>query len=391
MRATPLAIVAALAFAAVAIGGVAVADSAPSAEPHDNGIGTNYTVNLPNEQSNQPGASNADIQHFSAPDGLFQGTSSPEGFERLDTLTIYNQDINFGTCSTEDTRAFGIDRGNDNSGTETDDSLLQHREDSSFNEHSIYVDFYGEDSIAGQPVSLNAEDQVVAVQDGCYGMPDEPGWYQINARINGTGYNGNYIDSDDQGTIRSHYFYICDCSNEQEAREKLGPPPSESGSDGGSDDGGDATPTDDSGDDGGDDGGDATPTDDSGDDGAGDGGGDDGGSDGGDATPTDDSGDDGAGDGGADDGGSDGGDATTTDDSEDGTDTGTATTTDDSEDGTDTGTATTTAGDGGDGDGGGFDDDGASDTPSSGDGPGFGLVAALGGVLAAALLALRRN
>ena len=336
MRATPLAIVAALAFAAVAIGGVAVADSAPSAEPHDNGIGTNYTVNLPNEQSHQPGASNADIQHFSAPDGLFQDTSSPKGFERLDTLIIYNQDINFGTCSTEDTRAFGIDRGNDNSGTETDDSLLQHREDSSFNEHSIYVNFYGEDSIAGQPVSLNAEDQIVAVQDGCYGMPDEPGWYQINARINGTGYNGNYIDSDDQGTIRSHYFYICDCSNEQEAREKLGPPPSESGSDGESDDGGDAT-------------------------------------------PTDDSGDDGAGDGGADDGGSDGGDATTTDDGEDGTDTG---------------TATTTAGDGGDGDagdGGGFDDDGASDTPSSGDGPGFGLVAALGGVLAAALLALRRN
>ncbi|PSP99248.1 hypothetical protein BRC89_04805 [Halobacteriales archaeon QS_4_70_19] len=388
MRATPLAIVAALAFAAVAIGGVAVADSAPSAEPHDNGIGTNYTVNLPNEQSHQPGASNADIQHFSAPDGLFQDTSSPKGFERLDTLIIYNQDINFGTCSTEDTRAFGIDRGNDNSGTETDDSLLQHREDSSFNEHSIYVNFYGEDSIAGQPVSLNAEDQIVAVQDGCYGMPDEPGWYQINARINGTGYNGNYIDSDDQGTIRSHYFYICDCSNEQEAREKLGPPPSESGSDGESDDGGDATatPTDDSSDDGGsDDGGDATPTDDSGDDGAGDGG---------DTTPTDDSGDDGAGDGGADDGGSDGGDATTTDDGEDGTDTGTATTTDDSEGGTDTGTATTTAGDGGDGDagdGGGFDDDGASDTPSSGDGPGFGLVAALGGVLAAALLALRRN
>lgn len=94
-------------------------------------------------------------------------------------------------------------------------------------EHSIFVDSYGEGSLGGEPVSFNAEDQVVAAQNECYEMPGEPGWYQINARINGTGYNDEYIDSADQGEIFSHYFYICECGSEEEAREQLGPPPSE--------------------------------------------------------------------------------------------------------------------------------------------------------------------
>ena len=95
-------------------------------------------------------------------------------------------------------------------------------------EHSIFVDSYGEGSLGGEPVSFNAEDQVVAAQNECYEMPGEPGWYQINARINGTGYDGSYVDTADQDAgIFSHYFYICECGSEEEAREQLGPPPSE--------------------------------------------------------------------------------------------------------------------------------------------------------------------
>jgi len=379
---------------ATALTGVASSTSSASASPHDNGIGTNYTVSLPNEKSHQPGATSADIRHYSSANGLFQETSSPKGFKRMDTLTIYSQDITFGTCSTENTKAFGIDRDNDNDGTKTDEGLLQHRKDSSFNEHSIYVNFFGEGSIAGSPVELHDEDQIVAAQDGCYGMPSEPGWYQINARINGTGFNGNYIDSADQGTIRSHYFYVCDCASEQEAREKLGPPPSEDGGSGDSDDSSDgggsdgstatATPAATSSDSGG-----STPTATSSDSG-------------GTATATSSS--------------DDGSDSTATATSGGGTGTATATQSDKPGAGTpsgtaDGGTATATAGSttgtattggstgngsannggGGSGGPGGSGQGAASGTPTAGSGPGFGLVAAFAGVIGVAVLAVRRT
>ncbi|WP_276258708.1 hypothetical protein [Haloglomus litoreum] len=375
MRTSAL-VVAALSLAAVVVAGGAAAGGA-SSTPHDNGIGLNYTVGLPNDQSHQPGADSADIRHYAAANGLFEETSSPDGFERMDTLTIYSQDVLFGTCSTENTKAFGIDRDDDSPGTKTDEGLLSHRENSAFNEHSIYVDFYGGDSLAGEPVSLQDEDQVVAAQTGCYGMPDEPGWYQINARINGTGYNGNYIDTDDQGTVRSHYFYICECSSEQEAREKLGPPPSDEGSGEDPDDGSStATPT-------------ATPE----------------------PTATESTGDS---------SGSSTATATATPEptatattTPTATATPTATTTDTSTDGGasagggggagggaagQTATVTATAGADANTGGGGQQTqqqtaqqaDGPG-TPTAGAGPGFGLVAALGGVLAVALLALRRD
>jgi hypothetical protein len=379
MRISTFTVVAVLALAAVAIGGGAVAGETSSTD-HDNGIGANYTVVLPDEEDHYPGTDGgaASIWHLAAGGDSFEQTSSPEGLERMDTLTIRNRDIVFASCTTENTAAFGLDYGNNNSGTETDEGLLSHRKESSFNEHSIYVNFYGPDSLAGSPVRFNAIDQVVAVQQDCYDMPDEPGWYQINARINGTGYNGNYIDTKDAGTIRSHYFYICECSSEQEAREKLGPPPSDDTSSGGSSgDSSTATPSptptpesDDSGSSG--DSSTATPTDTAT----------------ATATPTPESADS---DSGGDSGGS----------SDDGADDRTA-------------TATATAASGGSGDDGG---DGRSDgqtatataasgddqqvqqnqqgdgpaTPTAGAGPGFGLVAALGGVLAAALLAHRRD
>jgi PGF-CTERM protein len=162
----------------------------------------------------------------------FEDTSSPKGFEVADVLTIGSDEIDFSNCGTSNTAAFGLDRGNDDSGTTTDQGLLRHREDSQFNPNGIVVDFYGEDSFAGEPVSINAEDQVVAAQNDCYQMPSEPGWYQIFGSLNGTGYNGNEFEIQ----LTSHYFYVCDCASEQEAREKLGPPPSE-------DSGSQSTPT----------------------------------------------------------------------------------------------------------------------------------------------------
>lgn len=64
----------------------------------------------------------------------------------------------------------------------------------------------------------------------CYDNPDEPGWYQIGSSVGGWTADDKYL----QRNTTSHYLAVCDCENQQEAREQLGPPPSEYGVDGGS-------------------------------------------------------------------------------------------------------------------------------------------------------------
>jgi PGF-CTERM protein len=228
--------------------------------PASAGHGTengNYTVNLPFASDHYPRGENgynASINHYAAftPE-LFEKNGAPKGIEQLQFIIISNQDIDFSECTTENTAAFGIDRDSDDPGTNTDVSLLSYREDTKFKEHSIVIDFYEGDEIAAsdrqdkggpgenpeeegqgrEDGDRNAEvypdDEIVAHQGykssggACYGMPEEPGWYQIDAFGNGTAFNGNEISINPP----SHYFYICKCDSEAEAREKLGPPPSE--------------------------------------------------------------------------------------------------------------------------------------------------------------------
>jgi PGF-CTERM protein len=354
--------------ALMVVGGVGGAGTGGAGTNH--GTSGDYTVFLPNEVDHYPGdmnPGNASIQHRAVSGSAFDGTPSPKGYEAAGFLIIGNEDVNFGECSTENTAAFGLDRENDAEGTKTDESLLAARENSQFKEHEIVIDFFDEGDLAGEPISINAVDEIVAVQNQCYTMPSEPGWYQINGFLNGTGYNGNEFDV----SLNSHYFYVCECGSEQAAREQLGPPPSEEGTSG------DSEPT-------------ATPE----------------------ATAT----------------------ATATATPE-ATATATATpettatatavpeatataTPEETAEATATAAATATANDGGDqsgdGDGaagGGAADDGATGgstatatrtaapggagqgpaTPTVGAGPGFGAVAALVGLLAAALLAFRRD
>ena len=219
----------ALAIAVIVICAVVAGGAAGATGSVGHGTSGDYEVFLPNEVDHYPGdrnEANASINHLAALKGTFDGTPSPKGYEVAEYLIIGNPDIDFSSCSTEDTAAFGIDRGNDAGGTETDESLLSHRKNSQFNSNEIVIEFFDEGDLAGEPVDINDVDEIVAVQNECYTMPEEPGWYQINGFLNGTGYNGNQFDV----TLDSHYFYICECGSEQEAREKLGPPPSEEGS-----------------------------------------------------------------------------------------------------------------------------------------------------------------
>jgi hypothetical protein len=369
----------------------------------------NYTVNLPFATDHYPrsknpgGTHNASINHFAAatPE-LFEKKDVPEGLEEVDFIIISNQDIDFSQCSTSNTAAFGIDRDNDAAGTKTDVGLLAYRKNSEFRDHSIVVEFYNDDDLGAKSredkggketgredgdkdPEVYPDDEIVAHQGyksgggPCYGMPTDPGWYQITGFINGTGFSGNYADV----TIPSHYFYVCECDSEKAAYDQLGAPPgqenpyadgSESGSGAGSTATATVTATTDSGGSAGASTATATPeptatpeltptptatvtpeptatrT----------------------ATPTPDDSGGGASGGAESDGGGASGDGGT---------------------GDETVTASATVGGGSDGGQQVQQNQQAAGvtTPTAGSGPGFGLVAALGGVLAAALLVLRRD
>ncbi|WP_254823850.1 hypothetical protein [Haloglomus halophilum] len=256
----------AVVLAAVAvIGAVAVLSGAVGAAPSGETVDTdhgvengNYTVDLPFATDHYPrdenpgGPYNASINHLSAstPEQL-EAAGGKKGIEQAEFIIVSNQDTDFSQCETSNTGAFGIDRDNDDGGTVTDVGLLQYRENSRFKKHSIVVNLYEGDELASPSPSDkggpgenpgekgqgredgdgNAEvypdDEIVSHQGykagggPCYGMPTEPGWYQMTGFLNGTAFNGNYVEL----TLPSHYFYICECQSEKEAYDQLGAPP----------------------------------------------------------------------------------------------------------------------------------------------------------------------
>lgn len=173
-------------------------------------------------------------------------------YRTLESMKAVYEEGSWANCGPSKSEVFGIDRGNTHDGYEIDEDLTDNTKTFSAGEDVFEVEFYGEDDF-GSTVHLNDGDAVVSVAS-CIDNPDEPGWYQISGSTTGVTENG------DRTTIsgESHYFWICDCEDESEAREELGPPPSEpeptetpddpaTGSDDGSDGGDDGTQDGDSG------------------------------------------------------------------------------------------------------------------------------------------------
>lgn len=114
----------------------------------------------------------------------------------------YNQDDHL--------RTFGIDSGGNDPGTEIDDRPpAKYKE---FDESYLIYHLNG-------TIDVDAGDEVVARVSNCIANPEEAGWYQGELLLHDR--NDTVLDS------RSHYYWICECENESEARERLGPPPSE--------------------------------------------------------------------------------------------------------------------------------------------------------------------
>ncbi|WP_255149933.1 hypothetical protein [Halorarius halobius] len=172
----------------------------------------------------QPGNVDGEAKHFAV--GLTEDI-------RLHWIVVTSPDFGFGNCEPSDTNAFGIDRGNDNEGTQTDESLLTSYKSYNSKPNAIQIAYYKEDALAGGPVRINVEDQIVAAQTACYDNPEQSGWYRVDGMINGS----TKMDTQTDYTIQAatQWIYVCDCSSREEARQTLGPPPgADSGSSGGS-------------------------------------------------------------------------------------------------------------------------------------------------------------
>jgi hypothetical protein len=204
-RAVSLA-VAAVALAAVA-GGPASGGAVGPAATTGHGVDGNLTWVM---LTPQPGLENGDMENYGVP---------PRGFQRVDYVSVTWVDGGFAGCGASNAEVFGIDRGNDDPGTEVDQSLFASIKSTKVNEDEFKADFYDEGDFGGSPPTFNEGDQLVGKTTSCIDTPGAPGWYQVRSTI--ASKNGNF-------RAKSHYFWVCDCATEQAAREKLGPPPSES-------------------------------------------------------------------------------------------------------------------------------------------------------------------
>ncbi len=157
----------------------------------------------------QPGLEDGDMENYGVP---------PRGFRKVDYVRVTWLDGGFSGCGASNAEVFGIDRGNDDPGTEVDQSLFSSIKSTKVNEDEFEADFYDEGDFGGSPPTFNEGDQLVGKTTNCIDTADAPGWYQVTSTI--ASKNGDF-------RAKSHYFYVCDCASEQAAREQLGPPPSE--------------------------------------------------------------------------------------------------------------------------------------------------------------------
>lgn len=216
-----------------AVGGGAATGASGTATAHDSPA--NLTINPVDDVDHQPGEPNASYQIFATGENAVD-----QDIERLNYALIRYPAGDISSCTAFSTAVFGVDRGNDDPGTKTDESLVNNQKQSGHTTHEIYVEFYDKGDLGGSSTYLDRDDQIVAYDKDCYQNPSDPGWYQFTGKINGTGEDGSEVTV----KVDSHYFYICDCSDRSEAESKLGPPPgSSAGSSGGNEAGAGATPT----------------------------------------------------------------------------------------------------------------------------------------------------
>lgn len=202
------------------------------------GARTNATVYF--EDTPEPGAT--EVTMWSSTVSYF-----PEGKEEYvyeGNISIIWTPLIASGCQFENLEVFGIDRDNDQPGTETDESAIPYATNGSYFETGVdehqdnlsstdwdyvekgYIDWNDPNNTLSDNLQIYHGDQFIAKQNNCYALPDQAGWYRD--RQEAIGVNGSASPKARQTDwYYSHWYYICDCESYDQAVEKIGPPPSE--------------------------------------------------------------------------------------------------------------------------------------------------------------------
>lgn len=104
----------------------------------------NFTVNLPFRTDHYPGdqnEANGSIQYWAVGEEAMRAVDAEEG-AFLHTVVFSADWINYSNCDVDNTAVFGFDRGNNNSGTRTDEDLVSRRKNDDFRDDGLSVTFY---------------------------------------------------------------------------------------------------------------------------------------------------------------------------------------------------------------------------------------------------------
>lgn len=190
---------------------------------------SNYTVNGVDPSDQHPGNSNSTYEWYTGVGLTHKG----------DWLVWRSEAVNLENCDITNIRSQAIDRrgpgsDGDDPGTQGDDDAAAYVKQSTLREDVVYIEWYDDSDLAQDAPRFHRKDEIVISFADCFENTNEPGWYQISVKYNGTSctwHEDGTCTEDDGGFVShkydSHYFWICDCTSEAEAREKLGPPPSE--------------------------------------------------------------------------------------------------------------------------------------------------------------------
>lgn len=215
----------------------------------------------------QPG-NTYDVELYNVPaHSDFQGPIPPKVEFRVDYIKYYSATIS--SCEVSDVRTGGVDRGNDNPGTHTDEDLVPKLFDNGEYNASkglapgkvtttdwdhremTWLRFAPDGAAFTEEFHMHrngTQDEGILAVDDCITMPSKSGWYRTWVFFNGT--IEKIHGSDDQVTVQgetykegdyiegwepSLWYPVCDCSESRHVPMKLGVPPGEMtpGQDGG--------------------------------------------------------------------------------------------------------------------------------------------------------------
>jgi hypothetical protein len=214
-------------------------------------------------QDHSPGASGVTVNWKTAGEQVMKDAGLKWGFEYTEYIEFEIGAFSFTNCDLSDAGPTEIQRDgahSDHGGAPTV-GTIQYIKDFELGDKYLWSIYYDGSELSSPREQYNggpgdgkgkgrkdgdrnvdwySDDSWSTVFNDCVDNPDQKGWYQWTWYMNGTnaeGYEeGQEISSENSGqgefvefTARSQWIYICDCENEQEARDKLGDSPSEDG------------------------------------------------------------------------------------------------------------------------------------------------------------------